>query len=613
MYKLLLTFRYLRRKLIPLFALAAVTLCTWVLIVVLSIMGGFHNLLLNSGTKLIGDVQLYAGVQGISDYDKILAEIRELPQTESAAATIQTIGLLQIPNGPTLMVEIIGADPDELTHVIHYKDTLYWSAERLEKQNLAAQYGPHDPVEAAMKLATPWPRLAEYPAMVMGIEVNPYNTRLKDGSYDFPYPLLARPLSLTLVPVSSRGGILEPATQQFIPVNEFHSGLYDADSKRIFIPFTVAQKMLMMDQATRVNPADPTKILGTVPARCTTIVVRAKAGYTADQLCAAINTRYAELVKANPDLPDYMQIRTWQELLRKLLDTVQNEKNLMMSLFGGFSVLAVILVLVIFYMIVLEKTRDIGILRALGASRAGIASIFLTYAAVIGVIGSVLGTTLAVLTVHYINEIHAWLGDGLGTYAFYAGIPLGAMLLVTLLLIMQHVLRLVFEVSRWAMIWIMPALGASLGTLAVLVYVLFVLFDRLSAPAFGWIGTSLVAVIAPTALLVLLSPLFAWSDTSDKPLPRKPIVGTLCVAGSLAMIFVFIAAGTTHLADWCSQNISVQIWDRRVYFFDRIPNRIDPFEVSVIVAVSILACVIGALIPVVKAALVDPIESLRYE
>ena len=38
-YKFLLTFRYLRRKLIPIFALKAVTLCTAMVIIVLSIMG----------------------------------------------------------------------------------------------------------------------------------------------------------------------------------------------------------------------------------------------------------------------------------------------------------------------------------------------------------------------------------------------------------------------------------------------------------------------------------------------------------------------------------------------------------------------------------------------
>ena len=68
------------------------------------------------------------------------------------------------------------------------------------------------------------------------------------------------------------------------------------------------------------------------------------------------------------------------------LGAVQKEKGLLTFLFGVISVVAVVLILVIFYMIVLEKTRDIGTLRALGASQLGIASIFLGYAQVISLI-----------------------------------------------------------------------------------------------------------------------------------------------------------------------------------------------------------------------------------
>ena len=52
MYKLLLIFKYLRRKLVPLFAAAAVTLCTALMIVVISIMGGFLQQWRDSAKKL---------------------------------------------------------------------------------------------------------------------------------------------------------------------------------------------------------------------------------------------------------------------------------------------------------------------------------------------------------------------------------------------------------------------------------------------------------------------------------------------------------------------------------------------------------------------------------
>ena len=71
---------------------------------------------------------------------------------------------------------------------------------------------------------------------------------------------------------------------------------------------------------------------------------------------------------------------------------------------AGFGILA------IFYMIVVEKTRDIGILKSLGASGRGVMGIFLAYGLSLGLVGSGGGLVLGLLFVHYINPI----ADGLG-------------------------------------------------------------------------------------------------------------------------------------------------------------------------------------------------------
>jgi lipoprotein-releasing system permease protein len=65
----------------------------------------------------------------------------------------------------------------------------------------------------------------------------------------------------------------------------------------------------------------------------------------------------------------------------------------------------------IFWSIVVEKTRDIGILRSVGASRLGVMWIFLRYGLVIGVLGSALGVLLAWLVVRNINAIHEAIGS----------------------------------------------------------------------------------------------------------------------------------------------------------------------------------------------------------
>ncbi len=535
MYKLLLTTRYLRRKLIPWFALAAVTLCVAMLIIVLSIMGGFHDLLLTSGTKLMGDVRLWAGAQGLREYRTILDAVEELPQARGAAPTIETWGLLKTPTGASIVVEVLGIDPQRSAAITSYDQTIYWDdatratldarleayraqldalerevSDLLEEAQAALDAGDQakaNAISAALaprrdrivylenayfgaaqivgyfrQRQAPPPRLAaELPdpgddrarpaPMVMGIEVNGSNARADDGTYDHLSPWVGQTLSLTLVPVTDSGDFADRSVRRFEVVNEFHSGLYDVDSKRVYVPFATAQRMLLMDQAQRIDPEDPFKVIGTIPARASSIIVRAAEGVSSAELQTAIRRAYDQLLETNPDLPRYIRIDTWQDLLGDLLNTVKNEKGLMTFLFGIISFVAVLLVLVIFYMIVLEKTRDIGILRALGASRAGVASIFLLYAAVIGAIGAAMGTAIGYLIVTYINEIHAWLG----------------------------------------------------------------------------------------------------------------------------------------------RNFGIVIWDRKVYFFEHIPNRVVWSEIGVIVLCATAASILGAAIPALLAARVDPVESLRYE
>jgi lipoprotein-releasing system permease protein len=66
---------------------------------------------------------------------------------------------------------------------------------------------------------------------------------------------------------------------------------------------------------------------------------------------------------------------------------------------AGFGILAT------FFMIVVEKTRDIGIMKALGASTAGVRNIFLGYGLLLGAVGSGVGMIGGLLFVRYINEI----------------------------------------------------------------------------------------------------------------------------------------------------------------------------------------------------------------
>ena len=84
------------------------------------------------------------------------------------------------------------------------------------------------------------------------------------------------------------------------------------------------------------------------------------------------------------------------------------------------------LVLSIFWAIVHEKTRDIGILRAVGASRPGILGVFLAYGLVIGLAGAVLGAVLGWAVTININAIHEGLGQPAPAWSWIAAFAVAA-------------------------------------------------------------------------------------------------------------------------------------------------------------------------------------------
>lgn len=79
---------------------------------------------------------------------------------------------------------------------------------------------------------------------------------------------------------------------------------------------------------------------------------------------------------------------------------------------AGFGILAT------FFMIVVEKTRDIGILKALGTTRQGVMSIFLGYGLSLGCVGSGVGMVIGLLFVANINQITALLESLTGREVF---------------------------------------------------------------------------------------------------------------------------------------------------------------------------------------------------
>ena len=133
MYQPLLTSRYLTTRMIPLLAVAAVALCVALVIVVISVMTGFLNMVRSSGQTLMGDVVITYPIRGIPQYDTLIAAIEEHPEIVAATPVVDTWGLLRMPYPEgdakeSEQVQIWGIEPESFSAVTGFSDTLQWDS-----------------------------------------------------------------------------------------------------------------------------------------------------------------------------------------------------------------------------------------------------------------------------------------------------------------------------------------------------------------------------------------------------------------------------------------------------------------------------------------------------
>ena len=232
------------------------------------------------------------------------------------------------------------------------------------------------------------------------------------------YPLLGRgdDLVVSTIPVrpsgaieTEPGGLPRVSSRVFALVDVFRSKYWEADSSHLYVEFAVAQQMAGMEG----SPAEG------VPARASQIQVKirdpAAAGTVVDRIQKAWEAFQAE--RPDADLP-HVTVNTWETQQRMILTVVEIERNITTLMLGLMFVGFAVLIALISYVMAYIKSRDVGILKAVGASDAGVGSLFLGYGFLIGLLGTALGMVGALLMLHYLDPIELWVNQTLEVNVF---------------------------------------------------------------------------------------------------------------------------------------------------------------------------------------------------
>lgn len=466
MYKFLLAWRYLRTRWIALASIVSVTLGVGTMIVVNSVMAGFVREMQDRIHGILSDVVVEShGLDGFPDAARHMREIDRVAgeYIESMTATVQVPALLSFQFRDSYIkrqVQLVGIDPQTQSLTSEFGQYLQhpgnrgqmsfelreggfdtvasqagsdqhersqlknagwpyrrWKAARQKEweqlQKIQAPQSPPAATPAAVAAAAPGesaasageaavaaadaasdpsddpfataepqnvydPAVEQSPGVVLGIGLASF--RGHDGDDRF----LLLPGDDVKVTFPNAANPPRPVDATFTVVDFYESRMSEYDSQLVFVTIDRLQDLCGM-----IDPASGVRYVNSIQ-------IRVK------------KDEYGEIVRdklraAFP--PEFYAVSTWRDKQGVLLAATQIEITVLNLLLFMIIAVAGFGILAIFFMTVIEKTRDIGILKSLGATSRGIQSIFLGYGLSLGLVGAGAGLVLGLLFVAYINEI----------------------------------------------------------------------------------------------------------------------------------------------------------------------------------------------------------------
>jgi lipoprotein-releasing system permease protein len=350
-YEWFIGLRYLKAKrkqnfisIISFISVFGIALGVWALITVISVMSGFESTLKE---KIMGAqahlILTKASQEGMDRYDEAVKKVESVKGVVAAAPFIYSQVMLSSESRVSGVV-LKGIDPDQEGKVTDIVRNL--------------REGRLQDLKAAKE--------GEPAGILLGGE-------------------LARHLSLslndTLQVISPLGTItpagMMPKMKRFRVAGIFHSGMYEFDSTIAYISLESAQRFFGMDS-----------------------------------LVTGIEIKVADIYKVKEIARDVRKkmgfpfwTKDWMEMNRNLFSALRLEKIAMFILLVLIVLVAAFNIISTLIMVVMEKNKDIAILKSMGAPPGGIMRIFIIEGLVTGVFGTVLGAITGLVTVLNLDSI----------------------------------------------------------------------------------------------------------------------------------------------------------------------------------------------------------------
>jgi ABC-type lipoprotein release transport system permease subunit len=390
MYKFILAFRFLLKRRISYFSLFAVALCVFVVLIVITVLNGLTVDFERKTKSFSGDCIISSkSLVGFCYYDEFVDILKKDKNIKAVAPVIRNYAIVKdVPadKGARFFdrtLEVIAAPPADYNAVSGFSKWLYYKKEKKIENVFQGQSD------------------VNLPGCVMGIGT--VYERDSKGNYVLPQTLSGTIFNVGCFPLTAKGALVRAAT--------------DIISSKNFILSDVAQSGVRADWSTIYLPFDQAQLLCGMagdPKRVNAIFIKFTDGVDLKKGTAAVDSLWRQFTLSKQsaegaDLFKNVRVQTWKNYNREMVSVAETQQGLMILLFFLMGIITVFIVFVVFYMVVSHKSKDIGILKSIGISNAGIMSLFLYFAFLTGLVASGIGSFVGWQFLVHINRIEAWL------------------------------------------------------------------------------------------------------------------------------------------------------------------------------------------------------------